>query len=406
MRAGNTAPTLDPMRALATRLASHVRRSDILDAAGAAVLVLSTIAVSINVSHGERAGTPLDWFAYTLIVVAMGSLAVRRRWPLVVLAIVTACLVAYGGRDYVGGPIFISSMFAIYSMAAQRERRVAIPAALIATGIVAICGMLWFKSGPDWWMLLFASWSIAALLLGDSVRNRRAYLAGLEARARNLEETREEEARRRVAEERLRIARELHDVVAHSLATINVQAGVAAHVIDRQPERGREALLNIKQASKRALSELRETLHVLRQGDEAAPLAPGPCLDQLDTLVAAATRAGVRVDVERLGSKEPLSPTVDAAAYRIIQESLTNVMRHADATQARISVIRVPDALELEIVDDGVGVNGSASTENGGHGIAGMRERAALLGGRVEVGPAPQGGFRVRAWLPEGEVRR
>jgi signal transduction histidine kinase len=191
--------------------------------------------------------------------------------------------------------------------------------------------------------------------------------------------------------------------VAHSIASINVQAGVAVHVIDRNPEQARNALLAIKQTSKEALTELRATLGLLRQGGESLPRTPAASLVQLDSLVATAARAGLPVEVSVRGEARPLSPAVEAAAYRIVQESLTNVVRHADAAGATVSVAYGPESLEIEVLDDGTGASGVDGSE--GHGITGMRERAAAVGGRVDAGPRPEGGFRVWARLPHEAAR-
>jgi signal transduction histidine kinase len=299
--------------------------------------------------------------------------------------------------------VYVAVYAAIYTVASMMERRRSFPLAVAAIVALSIPGFFG-GAGSDlgWIHLAYVGFAAAAVFAGDAVRNRRAYLAGLEERARYFEETRDEEARRRVVEERLRIARDLHDVVAHSIASINVQAGVAVHVIERNPEQARNALLAIKRTSKEALTELRATLGLLRQGGESLPRTPAPSLVQLDSLVDTAARAGLPVDVSMRGEAWPLSPAVEAAAYRIVQESLTNVVRHADATGATVSVAYGPESLEIEVLDDGraSGVDGGE-----GHGITGMRERAAAVGGRVDAGPRPEGGFRVWARLPHEAAR-
>jgi signal transduction histidine kinase len=265
---------------------------------------------------------------------------------------------------------------------------------------------------------------LAAMWWGESVRARRAYVAELRDRAERAERTREEEARRRVGEERLRIARELHDVVSHTIGVISVQAGVAAHLLHRKPDKAAESLAAIRQASDEALGELHAMLGVLREhgdGDAGgAPLAPAPGLAELDTLVAQAAGAGLEVRVSVEGEPRRLPAAVDLAAYRVVQESLTNVVRHARATRAEITVTHAGGRVDIEVTDDGRG----AAVENGvesasgrqptdsdrpdrrsgrsGQGIPGMRERARALGGTLEAGPRPGGGFRVRASLPVG----
>jgi signal transduction histidine kinase len=383
---------------------SSSRRSYALDALVALALTGGILAVTAKIASDQHDGRGLDVLGYAAIVVAGGALAWRRRWPVAVVAAVTLALVVYSVRDYPGGPVFVTSWVAIYTVATTSERRRSVPLAVAATVAIFVPGRLGGTGSELGAMhLLFASWAAVAVFLGEAVRSRRAYLAGLEERARYLEETREEEARRRVVEERLRIARDLHDVVAHSIASINVQSGAAAHVIDRHPEQAREALLAIKQTSKTALGELRATLGLLRQGggEEAAPRGPAPSLAQLDTLVDTAARGGLPVDVSVRGDARPLPPAVDLAAYRIVQESLTNVVRHAGPATATVSVAYGPASVEIEVVDDGRGPNGAWHAYHIGHGIVGIRERAAAVGGRVEVGPRPGGGFRVWARLPD-----
>jgi len=226
------------------------------------------------------------------------------------------------------------------------------------------------------------------------VANRRAYVASIRDRA-------QQDARREVVEERLRIARELHDVVAHTMATINVQAGSAAHVLETRPEVAAEALQSIKTASKDGLRELRAILNVLRQADDADPTEPAPGLARLDTLVAGARRAGLETTLTVTGTAVPLPAAADLAAYRIIQESLTNTIRHAGPATATVSVAYTGDGVRISVTDTGLGQPvGTAQTTSAGHGLAGMRERAAAVGGSVDTGAAPGGGFRVTARLP------
>ena len=239
------------------------------------------------------------------------------------------------------------------------------------------------------------------MFLGTAHFSRRAYLAELEQRAQYLEESREEEARRRVAEERLRIARDLHDVIAHGIATIHMQSGAALHVLDRQPEQAGPALRAIKELSKQTLDELRSTVGVLRDDDEV-PLAPTPGLDQVDTLIENARNAGVAITVDCDARRAVVPAAVDVAAYRIVQEALTNVMRHAGVNAtATVTIRHEADAVRVEVVDDGRGAASAVDADRrGGHGIAGMAERAATVGGHVIAGPRPGGGFGVVARLP------
>ena len=234
------------------------------------------------------------------------------------------------------------------------------------------------------------------VVAGIAMANRRAYVASIQDRA-------EQDARRRIDEERLRIARELHDVVAHTMATINVQAGVAAHVLSSRPEAAAESLQAIKAASKEGLKELRAILNVLRQADDADPTQPTPGTAQLETLIAGARQAGLETTFTVTGEQVPLPAAVDLAAYRIVQESLTNAIRHAGPATAAVSLGYHHDELRIDVTDTGRGQSVSAAAgQSGGHGLAGMRERAAAVGGTVETGPGPGGGFRVAARLPFG----
>lgn len=244
-----------------------------------------------------------------------------------------------------------------------------------------------------------------AATAGDAVRSRRAFVAAIRERAERAERTREEEARRRVAEERLRIARDLHDVVAHHIALVNVQAGVAAHVMDKRPDQAKEALAHVREASRSALNELRATVGLLRQsGDPEAPTEPAPGLVRLDELVGTFHSAGLSVEVARADEGVTLPAAVDLAAYRVIQEALTNVRKHAgQEAKAEVSVVRVGPNMEVTVLDNGAGhtgTDGEGDEAGGGHGLLGMRERVAALGGTLTTGPRYGGGFRVHAILP------
>jgi signal transduction histidine kinase len=280
----------------------------------------------------------------------------------------------------------------------KRLARFAIPCsvAVIATVLPA------WGSAVFWPDLVRAAAVLAvAAALGDATRNRRAYIEEVEERAAEAERTREEEASRRVDEERLRIARELHDVTAHSLSIVAVQSGVALHVLDSDPAAARTALTAIRETSRDSLNELRGMLGVLRSSGEAAagaPLAPTPGLARIDDLIRPLRDAGLAVEVTGAPTGEPLPAIVDASAYRIVQEALTNVLRHAGSASVAVRLERTDDALCVEIADDGSGSPARAEAE--GHGIAGMRERARARGGPFEAGPRPGGGWRVAAVLP------
>ena len=381
--------------------------------AAAAVLAVALVVVMAGVdSDADPGARPFDALAVVLVAAAGGVLALHRRAPMVVLAVTTSALALYSLRDYSGSPVYLTWIGAIFAVSvawgpAKAGVPVAVSAAVIVVATFAIGGHVIGKrlvEARDSRVILAAllvSWAVGALLLGGSVRGRRAERAALEERARHLAETREEEARRRVAEERVRIARDLHDSVAHSMASISVQAGVGAHVLDDRPEDARDALLAIKRASGTALAELRATLGMLRSS-EAGPREPAAGLDRLGSLVESSRAAGLAVDVVVEGDARPLPPAVDTAAFRIVQESLTNVIRHAGPARATVAVRHGDDGVEIEVTDDGRGaVNGNGADGGGaGHGLAGMHERVALLGGELYAGTRRSGGYRVRARFP------
>jgi signal transduction histidine kinase len=249
--------------------------------------------------------------------------------------------------------------------------------------------------------LIFAGWAVAAVLLGGAASNRRAHLEVVKERARSLELTRAEQLRRRVAEDRLRIARDLHDSVGHAMAMINVQAGAGAHVADVRPEAAKAALVAIQRASGDLLDELTAMLQVLRADGESAELAPAPGIEQIRQLVETSGSSRLRTSTVIEGPTGAIPEAVGVAAYRIVQESLTNVIRHSGATQVRVQVLADADrGLQVQVRDDGTGA-AAVPSYSSGIGIRGMRERAESSGGRLEAGRGRHGGFVVRAdWGP------
>ncbi|HYV60965.1 MAG TPA: histidine kinase [Acidimicrobiia bacterium] len=372
------------------------RHSWVFDGLVGLTIVVAMVFITAQINPGNAERQP-DLLCYLLVAGAGGTIALWRRAPILGLGIVTVLLWVYSVREYAGGPVYLTFFILVFAVAVTNERRRSLVVSAVALGVLLTSHLIAFGS-EGVWPLLSIGWTAAAWFWGDGLRTRRAYLAGLEERARYLEETREEEARRRVADERLRIARDLHDVIAHSIASINVQAGSAIHVMDRRPEQARDSLLAIKDASGEALAELRSTIGVMRGSEDGdAPRAPTPSLARLEPLVETAARAGLPVDVGVRGDPRPLPAAVDGAGYRIVQESLTNVVRHAHAREATVTIEYGPATVEIEVVDDGR--NGAAGGAPG-HGMAGMRERAHAVGGRVEAGPRFTGGFRVWATLP------
>ena len=332
-----------------------------------------------------------------LLLVAAACLALiwRRRWPVAVLVISTVAVTAYTLLGYVNGAALLVPAIALYTVATQvnvwRAAGLALGTAAVLMAATAAFNPFGQITGGGFDLIPFMM--VAALLAGIAVANRRAYVASIRDRA-------QEDARRQVVEERLRIARELHDVVAHTMATINVQAGSAAHVLPARPEVAAEALQAIKTASKDGLRELRAILNVLRQADDGDPTQPAPGLAQLDALVAGACRSGLQTTLLVTGEQVPLPAAADLAAYRIIQESLTNAIRHAGPAAATVTLHYGGGELRIEVADTGLGQPGGAAGGQPGHGLAGMGERATAVGGSVQAGPAPGGGFRVAARLP------
>ena len=385
---------------LAGLLARASQSPLVFDWALALVLAVVTVAGSVGESHPtQKYRLPhghhipaAPTAAYLLVALSALALAWRRRRPVTALALSLAAALAYTCLGYVDGAVIVNPMFALYAVAlvAPTGRAIAL-SVLTAVALMAANAEFDPLGATSGGFFLIPGMAAFALVLGLWVASRHAY--GQREGA--------EQARRAVDAERLRIARELHDVVAHTMATINVQAGVAAHVFEQQPDQAAQALEAIKRASKEGLRELRGILNVLRQADELDPRAPAPRLSQLDVLIENATRAGLPTAVDVHGEPRPLPATVDLAAYRIVQESLTNALRYAGPTAATVTLTYDHDHLVLEIVDGGRGSQ-DAAHQGGGHGIDGMRERAAAAGGTLEAGPDPKGGFRVSARLPLG----
>ena len=332
--------------------------------------------------------------ALLLVAVACLVLAWRRRWPVAVLAISVAAVTAYTLLGYVNGAALVAPIIALYAVVTRVSALRAVAAGLVTVGVLmaasAARNPFGYISAGGYYLIPVMG--VAVVFGGIAVVNRRAYAASIQERA-------EQDARRRIDEERLRIARELHDVVSHTMATINVQAGVAAHVLPSHPEAAADALEAIRTASKEGLMELRAILNVLRQADDADPTQPAPGTAQLDALIAGARQAGLETTFTVTGTPVALPAAVDLAAYRIVQESLTNVIRHAGPAAATVSVSYHPDELVIDVTDTGHGPKPAAGV-TAGHGQAGMRERAAAVGGTVQTGPRPAGGYQVTARLP------
>ncbi|MFH9132482.1 sensor histidine kinase [Streptomyces sp. NPDC017524] len=402
-------------------LRDHPLAFDATLALGSLVAMIAGSFADPGAGHGPTFGTRTpEPFSVLLMVLAAVALVLRRRRPMAVLAAAGILSAA----EYIlvdpPAPVVMSTVIALYTVASHTDRPTTWRVGLLTMGALTATSMV-FGSTP-WYSqenLGVFAWIGMAGAAGDAVRSRRAFVDAIRERAERAERTREEEARRRVAEERLRIARDLHDVVAHHIALVNVQAGVAAHVMDKRPDQAKEALAHVRDASRSALNELRVTVGLLRQqGDPEAPTEPAPGLAVLGELVDTFRNAGLPVEVAGSDHGNRLPAAVDLAAYRVIQEALTNVRKHAGAgARAEVSVVRVGATAEVTVLDNGrgcaarrPGAGAGDDLDSGGHGLVGMRERVTALGGALTAGPRYGGGFRVHAILPvearKGEPER
>jgi signal transduction histidine kinase len=358
-------------------------------------LVVTAAQVGLTYLAAGHHGEAVSAGGYGLLVAGGLALIWRRRFVAAVLAVTLVTTLWYTTTANPGGPIWDALVVAFGTAVYYRKR-----AAAILSLVAGYAGSLWLPAlvGPHRAPSATSALSLAVgllVLLGgaEGIRFRHE-------RAQAQRHIKEEEARRVASEERVRIARDLHDVVAHNISVINVQAATALHLADRQPERAIDALTTIHGVSRQALVELRSILGVLRAVDDDLPRDPAPSLSHLDDLVTMATSAGleVRVEEEELGPSLPRA--VDVAAYRIVQEALTNAARHAAGSTAAVRIAREDGHLLVEVEDSGGAKFQSLATSGSGNGIAGMTERAEALGGTLAAGARPEGGFSVRARLP------
>ncbi|MEO3751405.1 sensor histidine kinase [Streptomyces sp. B6B3] len=379
----------------------HARAADVVTAVALCVCALFGAQIGTSDSSPPHA----LWPAWIIVVSGVAVLACRSRprATLAVTAVAAAVLTALG---YLPSPLLLAPvMTALFWLAALTDSRTtglygsATVALLLATSLAAA------PLGDDFILRTVGTvlWLLLPVALGGWSRSRRAYLESVKARAAHAERTREEEARLRVAEERMRIARELHDAVAHHMAVAHAQAGTAAHLAATRPEQTRSILADLVGTTTSALLELRATVGVLRQTADpgADPLEPTPGLDRLPELVAACESAGLTVTLTTEGEAQPLSPGVDLTAYRIIQEALTNATKHAPDHAARVRLRYDGSRLLITVTNDGTANGGAVPPmPGGGYGLMGMRERAHSVGGELRAGPRPEGGFEVAAALP------
>lgn len=385
---GVTTPDRLPLRALPPRA------TDLLVVAAVGLLTGSDLAVN------DPGYTQADWFSRLLLGVSLGALVWRRSLPLPVAAITGAACAAWALYGHIGELLNLPVIVALYTVAVTGRRRrtwwTGVVAALVSGAVALRVGF--DVANPQGLPLLEMIWPLVPLLLGEVVRTRRQLTQEYAARAARAEEDREREAARRVREERVRIARELHDIVAHTVTAMTVQAGVALDALDAEPEVSRRAMRQVRESGKGAVRELKATVTVLRASDgEAAEPAPG--LGQLPSLVERFGGSGVAVTLAQEEAITGVPQMVELATYRIVQEALTNVVKHAGARHAAVSVRARSGVLRVEVVDDGTTAIATAGGA-GGFGLVGMRERAVAVGGTIEYGLLPGGGFRVAAWLP------
>jgi signal transduction histidine kinase len=371
----------------------------VADAALAAVvLAVALIEVSLNdeatLDGHDRA------LSVTLLVLMSVVIVFRRRHPVAVWLASGVLIVTYGVASFPDPMLPYGPLIALYTVAAYTSWRTSMITGIVTAAVIA--GSMIIDPHDDLvdWLVAFLS-TTTAWLVGNNVRTYRAYTRELEAKAEQLDRDRRAEAERAVADERLRLARELHDVAAHHVSVIALHAEAGQALLPTDPERANESLEVIGEVARTTLTELRRVVGVLRE-DRAAPLVPQPGLAQLPMLVDEVGRAGLPVTLQVSGTPGSISRTLDTSAYRIVQEALTNVLRHAGPATAQVRICYEPDAVAVEVLDDGIGpANGEGAVlADGGHGLAGMQERAAMLGGTLTAGARPDRGFAVAARLP------
>jgi signal transduction histidine kinase len=392
-------------QAWAALLREHPHRFDI---ALALLILLATIGALISAHRMGDDPTPPPW-VWAVCVIACAAVPFRRVYPWPVLVVTAAGYLVVQSFSHDVPPLIFAVVTALVTITLAGQRWAAIAAAVVITGCALLIGTLrdaeyWSHPRP----LAVAALSALAIALADAVRNRRAYVAAVEERARRAEESREQEARRRVGDERLRIARELHDVLAHHIAVINVQAGVAGHLLERQPAQAREALDHVRAAARSVLSEMQAVVTVLREPGESAdadlPAEPTPGMSGVGELIDGFRGVGLTIDTVISGRPFALPAAVDLVAYRAVQESLTNVGKHAQGAAATVQLDYRADSLALTVTNTGTGRASRAAGQRvgstAGFGLIGMRERVHSVGGQLQVGPTPDGGFVVAATLP------
>ena len=377
---------------------ARIPRRLLVDVLISGLLLALSLTLLLPLANRTEVPSPLP-LGIALLVVHCGCLAWRRTAPVTVLIVNLASALVFFVLGFPPVALGVAMLVALYTASSLAERRRSLPLALVTVAVMALA-LATESQGVDASTIVGNALVFAVTwFLGDSTRERRRYVHALENRTEELERARDELARHAVAQERVRIARELHDIVAHSMGMIAVQAGVGRHVIDSKPEDAKQSLETIERASKSALQEIRSMLGLLRSSDEAASKAPSPGLDDLSALIQEVRMTGIDAELQLESPSHAIPLSVEVTVYRIVQEALTNVMKHAAASRARAAVWFAKDAVRVEVVDDGVT---ATAANSGGLGLAGMRERVSLHGGTFEAGPLPEGGFKVSASIPLG----
>ncbi|MCO6004298.1 histidine kinase [Actinoallomurus purpureus] len=387
-------------------LRRHPRMLDLLWALPVIAVSLSVIETFLHpILQGQR---PIAWSTYLALVAAMCVPMIwRRRWPRAVFAVVAVVAFVQWAFNVQVGPADLNLFVMLYTIAATCTVRWSVAAAaILELGAVLAVWRWWVNAGQTWGTLVpFTIFVGAMWFWGLYVSTRRKYTAELEERAKRLERERDAHVQVAAAAERARIAREMHDVIAHSVSVMVVQADGASYMVDLDPARAKRAMETIGATGRQALTEMRRMLGVLREGGDAGPYAPQPGIEQLTELVGQIRSAGLPVGLTVEGVPSELPTALQLAVYRIVQEALTNTRKHGGpAATAAVNLHYGDDAVEIRIRDDG---RGAAAADDGqGHGLVGMSERAALYGGSVRTGPRPGGGYEVFAHLPVTEPRR
>ncbi|MFG1860147.1 sensor histidine kinase [Microbispora bryophytorum] len=372
-------------------------RPFVIDCALSFAVAVSTVLTSV-IAGGQAEQSPPDWVGYLLLTVAAAFLVARRRFPPLVMVLTMLVSLLYFGLGFGTGAFTVAPALAVYTAITAKHR---IAGSAGAAGYLAVVlladrvgGQRDVSEGNVWMVI----WILVIVVVGEVSRGRAEHLRAVAEQAARAELTRELEAQRRADQERLRIARELHDVLAHNISVISIQAGVAEHLMHRDPDKAHAAVATIRQVTKDVLVELRSILDVLRRVDEAGEIFPPSGVEGIERLAGRAAAGGIAVDLDVRGRASEVPADVGLVAYRVVQESLTNVIRHSRAAHASV-VVNVDDTEVLvRVRDDGRGVPGD--DVRAGNGIAGMTERVEAMSGTITAAPADGRGFVVEARLP------